>query len=106
MRIIVTVIALALLSGCASNMPVFEEQDFGTLPSDYKEQIREEFDSTVELFDPYSAHFTYGAPRRYRCRASYGWAVVLKVNAKNRYGAYIGNTNYNYFLNNGGVIRC
>ena len=106
------------LSSCASNFPPTPQQlltaDYGKKPVNYKSIIKD-FISAV-LIDPESARFTdfsipskswmakfegfmfFGTSKRY-----FGWLVCVDVNAKNRYGGYVGKKT-NYFLMRGDEI--
>jgi hypothetical protein len=79
------------------------QADFGTLPSSYKDQIRAWFSG--QLFDPYSAEYAWADPTRQKYDGQYGWHVQMSVNAKNRFGGYVGAKRYNFFFPKGGPMR-
>ena len=100
MRKIVCLLGISTLLSCASwEPPPDGAQLAGPFPEQYKERLFEQLDE--RLFDSESARFKWGSPpalmwgwqnpggigRRY-----YGWGVCFKVNAKNRFGAYVGYT--------------
>jgi hypothetical protein len=100
------VTALILLTGtriCIAEPDAAEAAafDYGQMPSEtYKDQITDYFNQTLK--DPYSAHIKMNKPRRawyqtppiWGSRTYFGWVVAVKVNAKNSYGAYIGDEPY------------
>jgi hypothetical protein len=68
--------------------------DYGPSPTNYQEAIRTHY--AQWLFDPYSAVYTFGTPGTGWVRPGptaspvYGWRVCGTVNAKNRFGGYVG----------------
>lgn len=60
------------------------------------------------LFDPYSAVYECGDPRKAWAnllgKLYYGYAMTCNINAKNRFGAYVGSQPYNFMINSGAVI--
>ena len=63
------------------------------------------------LRDPYSAVYQWGEPYQITCKKDLfrtlerwqGWAIDIRVNAKNAYGAYAGATTYYTMFMNDGV---
>lgn len=75
--------------------------DYGEAPTNIEEPIKAHFSDT--LYDPFSAHYRFGAPYKGWYYASvptgssevrFGWNVDVQVNAKNRLGGYTGWTRY------------
>ena len=85
--------------------------DFGFTPDSYQQQIKDHFSQT--LFDPYSAHYQFGQPYEasvykgiFRGGGYYfGHAVDVLVNAKNRFGGYVGNTAHTIFFTSIGELH-
>src|SRR5205085_7425397 len=73
----------------------------GPYPTNYKQRIAAQLEDV--LFDIDSAKFKWGPPPALMWgwvnsgivgRRDYGWGVCLRINAKNRFGAYVGYTPY------------
>jgi hypothetical protein len=96
------------LAGCAvpfqggPSADEFAHADFGPPPVNYASAIHEHLGRT--LFDPFSAHIEIGQPEHawYGTVGGlavprdirFGWRVPVRVNARNRYGGYVGWRNY------------
>lgn len=104
--------ALSTIVGCAPKPPsavAISSANYGTLPIDYKEQIKNYFNKVLK--DPYSAQFTFEAPYKGLSQDGalsstnggvlYGHVVPVQVNAKNSYGGYTGNQLYVFIFSNG-----
>ena len=80
--------------------------DYGPHPSDYEAIIKEYYSSY--LFDPYSAVYTFRMPtkawRSQFSQVQYGWAVCGTINAKNRFGGYVGAKPFYVMIHYGKVI--
>lgn len=104
MRRICAMILLLMVTGCAISQDEIARADFGSFPSDYAVRIKAYYEAT--LFDPYSAHYDTGTPYKAAVHRDwihgggwiYGYAVDTSVNAKNRYGAYVGRKSEILFL--------
>lgn len=103
---------LLLLAACGNPLqggPTHQEfanADFGPAPSDHRELTQQHFNKT--LFDPFSAKFEFGDLEKawygptgailVSRNINYGWRSLVRINAKNRFGAYVGwNAYYVYF---------
>lgn len=87
--------------------------DYGELPSDYKKQIVAYFDKN--LLDPFSAIYVYCEPfktwmgkavgpiGKREANFTYGWALCGEVNAKNRFGGYVGGMQFFAFFSDGNL---
>jgi hypothetical protein len=105
------VIVALVLTGCP-RQPSMEERaaaDYGNYPYDYEEIVKQHMRHS--LFDPYSAQYEFlsSPTARFLARAfggkiSYGYGGYVFINAKNRYGAYVGNKKFKYLIRNGAVI--
>ena len=90
------VLAAVALSGCLSREPAPPQLltvSIGPPPEDYETQIRDYF--RPSLLDPDSAVYEARKPvwgwERVNDRVMYGfWAVCGTVNAKSRFGGYVG----------------
>jgi hypothetical protein len=104
------VIALAL-AGCATTVSKQEVATarFEPLPANYQERIRQ-FNRGV-LKDPYTAVYSFGAPRRgfwqdgmvYGGKKHFGFVVSVGINARNSFGGYTGEQMCYYGFENGQV---
>jgi hypothetical protein len=99
---------LLAFSACAvpfqggPNAEELARADYGPPPVNYESAIREHLNRA--LFDPFSAHIEVGRPEQawYGTQGGlavprdirFGWRVPVRVNAKNRYGGYVGWQNY------------
>jgi hypothetical protein len=105
-----TALAAVALAGCLSVEPAPPElltTSIGPPPADYETQIRDYFRSS--LFDPYSAVYETRKPVRGWGRADDGvmrvfWAVCGTVNAKNRFGGYVGQRPFLAMFNQARII--
>ncbi len=120
MQRLCVVMVLFMISGCVT-MPSQEEiskLDFGTpITIDYEKSIKNYFEKA--LFDPYSAKYEFEPPQQYWYKPSAfaggpwfsrgplyaGYLVIALVNAKNRFGAYIGMQKYGFLFKNNELIR-
>ena len=99
---------LLALAGCF--VPPTEQQilsaDCGAYPENYQ-QIVQAYYSTV-LFDPYSAVYQFGPARRgygyNNFQLVWGYVVEGNVNAKNRFGGYVGAAPFAFLIRNGQLI--
>jgi len=111
-----TVLILLVLSiawGCVT-MPTQSEisnLDCGSYPHDYEAIVKAYYNEV--LFDPYSAQYEFTPPKTswYKeaplagGRLLAGYLVVVRVNAKNRMGGYVGKKTSGFLLNNGQIIK-
>jgi hypothetical protein len=94
MRRFCLAILLVSLTACAAPRFANTRADVGPQPVDYEATIREHLRRT--LYDPYSVQdLRIDEPGISSCTirpgyAFYGWLVPVQMNAKNRYGAYVG----------------
>ncbi|MBM3319805.1 MAG: hypothetical protein FJY73_03910 [Candidatus Eisenbacteria bacterium] len=105
----------ALLMVSCATMPTQQEidsLDYGRpLTIDYQTAIRTYFERV--LFDPYSAHYEFGSPQRMWVkeppllggRLYAGYMVAVGVNAKNRFGGYVGMQEYGFLFKNDEVVK-
>lgn len=126
----------------APSKEVADQADYGQLPTNYQEIIKDRYSRT--LFDPYSAVFTFDTPQKgwrvlvdqtsvdeqirlvnkileaqyndpnfkfsgqlhgLRAKVLYGWICRGTVNAKNRYGAYVGAQGFEFTLSHGNIYE-
>ena len=99
-------LAFVLAAGCARPSPA-DLADYGPRPIDYQDIVKRHYDQ--RLFDPYSAVYEFGEPNSGWLRGSvfsspkYGWLVCGTLNAKNRFGGYVGVKPFVVLINNGRV---
>lgn len=118
MKKIASVVLLAasafIASGCAPKPPSqtqISSANYGSLPSDYQEKIKNHMNSILK--DPDSAKYTFqqtfkgysqdGSMSDSGGGVKYGYVAPVLVNAKNSYGGYTGNQQY-VFMFSGGVM--
>ena len=110
-KIISIIFLIALLGGCASaprpTAQQIEAADCGPFPTNYEEIIKSV--ASKNLIDPYSAQYTFSQPvkqlNRMASNPVWGWAVCGTVNAKNRFGGYVGAKPYYALINNDKIVR-
>ena len=104
--------AVSVLAGCQTapvDRAVVESGDYGPYPENYRELIEAYWRPILK--DPYSARYHY-TREPFRCYMRdapvaggkpvyFGYCVIFAMNAKNSYGAYIGETTYRFFIKNG-----
>jgi hypothetical protein len=110
-KLFTLIVALAL-AGCAAvasgaDLPKFPASAYSPLPGNYKAIAKRYLD--YKLFDPYSAKIEWvGKPLRSSFQTAQGWvpawSVCMFVNAKNRFGAYVGMKLMFIEIRNGQVI--
>ena len=109
-----------LINGC-STMPTREEiskLDYGApLTIDYEKTFKDYFEKA--LFDPYSAQYKFEPPQQYWYKPSVfyggpllsrgplyaGYMVIVWVNAKNRFGAYVGMKKHGFLFKDNELIK-
>lgn len=104
-------IVLVMLTSCGvvmtkndeKFMATTPESAWGDTPTGYEEPIMNHIRST--LLDPESARFKFGNPYRSSSPIDYLrehskpiWVVIVLVNAKNRFGGYVGDQRRMYWL--------
>jgi len=115
-RILLTAASITFLSGCAAMIAPSAAQraaaDYGTYPANYKDIVQAHLRTT--LFDPYSVQdLQISTPQQYwqqeapiaGGRTIYGYLVSYSLNAKNRFGAYVGTQRRNIIIRNGQVVK-
>lgn len=99
-----------LLSSCTTvSTQEVASAHFGSIPSDYQEQIKAYM--ATRLKDPYSAVYTFTPARRgfwqdgliYGGKKHFGYIEVIGVNAKNSFGGYTGEEVHYIAIENGRV---
>lgn len=111
---------LTTLTGCvvpsAMNFPIkptnieLETASYGERPNQHKKIIENYIKST--LIDPDSAKFTnYSTPKKdwlsdnnIGGKTYLGWLVCVDVNAKNRYGGYVGRKFYTFIFRGSKIV--
>ena len=107
---------LSFLIGCATTNKLTPAQlasaDYGMYPENYEQLVRDHFQHI--LFDPYSAQYEFEAPITGYTRKAlilgggpdkYGYIVTVYINAKNRFGGYVGSRKYQFLIKNGRIIQ-
>ncbi|WP_024561708.1 membrane lipoprotein lipid attachment site-containing protein [Franconibacter pulveris 601] len=100
------------LTGCMSTPTATQISNayYGELPQYYEGQIKETIGSSLK--DPDSAKYQFGTPSKAYFQGGiadnfkmyYGWAIPVRVNAKNSYGAYVGYQQYVFMYINDNLI--
>ena len=99
--------------GClASPSPQeLESADYGLEPQKFEETIKAHMKAS--LFDPYSAVYEFKTPFKGYYNnppvrggrvVAFGYFVPVLINAKNRFGAYVGSKSYFFFFKNERLI--
>jgi hypothetical protein len=88
--------------------PVADAALYGSYPANYKEIVKEWLDT--RLIDPASAQIEWeGDPKPAdlgtKGQHLYGWLVKLKVNSRNRFGAYTGKQTYSALIRDNQVVK-
>lgn len=109
--LILSLLTLAL--GACSIAPVSQTDvangDYGPFPENYKTIVSEYYRPTLK--DPYSAVYVWNVPP-FKCYLrdapvkggkprEFGFCTFFKMNAKNSYGAYVGERQERLFIKNG-----
>jgi hypothetical protein len=111
---IISIIVVIALTGCATPIPpeVIAHANYGAPPpKNYREMIKKEFSHT--LIDPTSPLYEFSRPVKGYTRQSpmfntqqvFGWQVCGTVNAKNRFGGYVGAVPFFVLFKNGVIIE-
>ena len=103
--------ALVMLIGCVRPLPQeqIDNADYGPFPMNYQQIVESAL--KANLFDPYSAVISVRSPERryfktpFSSEAKFGWGNYATMNAKNRYGAYVGEKKYIYLIKDGRVVE-
>lgn len=108
--LIVLVFIAVLLSGCGLKKPnpvQMSDAYYGEIPQSTEEAVRAFMEE--KLFDPYSAVIKCGVPQKswvnHMGKFYYGWNIICSINAKNRYGAYVGVEKYHYLFQGEKILR-
>lgn len=100
------IIALGSAGKPAPTTEELQSANYGPYPSNYEEIIKNYYSQI--LFDPYSAHFRFLQPKKVGWsdggRHYFGYAVCGGINAKNRFGGYVGEQAFFVIINSDQVI--
>lgn len=105
-RIALIAMMLALAACTKEVKPEEAISSVGPMPLDYKAQIIANAKSNY--FDPYSirsAEISKPVPAKNELYGKYAWVVCVKANAKNRFGAYVGQQLDGYVFQNGKITQ-
>lgn len=112
-KIIMTFLSVFLIAGCASGFQkITASQITDKEPTNYEIKAKEYY--KFKLFDYESARFEIGKPFKAYLNEGFayggkvewsGWAVRVKVNAKNRLGGYTGYKDNIIFFKNDKAIK-
>lgn len=99
---------LAIISaGCAVRLTPEQiaSADYGPKPENYQDIVKSLL--TKSLFDPESARYEFQELRKGYMQGDppkFGWAVCGTVNAKNRFGGYVGRQAYFVLIYHGTIV--
>ena len=106
------VIIIMSLSGCASSggQPTAEQlaiNIFAECPSDYQQMIKQRLSASLidPSMDPSNVMLRFSRPEKYVNSGQYGHVVSVGVNAKNRFGGYIGEQLHEFMCFPNGSVR-
>ena len=106
------VIIIMSLSGCASSggQPTAEQlanNIFAECPSDYQQMIKQRLSANLidPSMDPSNVMLRFSRPEKYVNSGQYGHVVSVGVNAKNRFGGYIGEQLHEFMCFPNGSVR-
>lgn len=106
-NLILIICVLLITSGCATgSLPTSEQlmkEHFIECPSDYQQQISNYLGRN--LLDPYSAMYRYSIPEKFVYDGNFGYRVLGSVNAKNRFGGYVGQETHMFMCFPDGTVR-
>jgi hypothetical protein len=96
-----------VLAGCASGGYPTQEQlasnTFAECPREYQAAIQARL--SANLIDPESARFRFSTPRKYVYSGQFGQIVAVGLNAKNRFGGYVGEQVHEFMCFPDGSLR-
>ncbi len=111
LRLIGTLFVFLFFSACGLVEPKptdIQAAYFGSRPSREEAVALVKAHMSKKLFDPYSAVYECDEPRKAWAnllgKLYYGYAITCNINAKNRFGAYVGSEPNNFMINTGAVI--
>jgi hypothetical protein len=97
------------LGGCASGGRPTAEQlannTFAECPSDYEQMIKQRLSANLNAPNSNSVMFRFSRPEKYVNSGQYGHVVSVGVNAKNRFGGYIGEQIHEFMCFPNGSVR-
>jgi len=109
---LVVIIIMLSLSGCASSggQPTAEQlanNTFAECPSNYQQMIAQRLSANLidPSIDPSNVMFRFSRPEKYVNSGQYGHVVSVGVNAKNRFGGYIGEQLHEFMCFPNGSVR-
>jgi len=113
-HIVISIFIIVILTGCATTPTKEQLASIGygnPLTIDYQKAIKDYFE--ISLFDPFSAQYKFETPGEYWAkeppllgsRLYAGYGVPVSVNAKNRYGAYVGYQKYIFIFRDDKIIK-
>jgi hypothetical protein len=109
LKYVVSLIAVIGLAGCSvPDQAQIDNTDIGPYPGNYESLVKSEIEDS--LIDPYSARYKMGSPVRGWAGRNVGtkeigWVVTGTVNAKNRFGGYVGAEKFFAVIRHGQVVH-
>ena len=111
--VMLSVASILFVGSCTTMNPKptpeqLQNADYGRYPDDYQDIVKEYYSRV--LFDPYSAHYRWMKPPykgyfQMFGKLKYGYIVHVGVNAKNRFGGYVGEKQEGILIYNDVVIE-
>lgn len=106
--VLVLMLYLPACGTITPNPTDIQAANFGARPSRDEAVTLVKAHMSKTLYDPYSAVYECGGPKKAWANLLgtlyYGYAITCNINAKNRFGAYVGSESYNFLINSGAVI--
>ena len=92
------VVIVLVTDGCTSSARLTQAQllqnHFAACPGNYQAAVQGIMSQT--LFDPCSAVYRYISVEKYVCKGQLRHLIIVDVNAKNRFGGYVGEHFYHF----------
>ncbi len=95
--------SVLFISSCAGIQPATPEEaaslNCDPYPDNYKQMIIDYL--SVGLYDPMSAQYRFTSPQKAKFKGGCGWYIASGINAKNRFGGYVGEKKSQFIIHKG-----
>lgn len=96
-KVLLLIMMAVVVAGCTTSSPSSDQlltEKFTTCSSEHRQQIQNYL--SMGLFDPYSAMYGFGKEEPVVYQGKFVTSIYASVNAKNRFGAYVGQQFYQF----------